>query len=377
MDETTRISRRDSLLKLGGLLAGATAVGGWKVAEEAGAGPAGSGVGLVTCVLAPEQTEGPYYLDDQKVRRNITEGKRGRPLTLRLTVVDVSTCRAIKGAAVDVWHCDAAGAYSGVAAEPSGDVPARRPARRTRRASRSSGRSTPAGTRGRTVHIHVMVHIGGNVVHTGQLYFPDALTDTVYRRAPYSRRPSRTTRNAADSIYRNGGRRSTLKLDEERLRLRRHDHDGRPAVVEPAMVSAAERERTLAKLREICLAFPETSERLSHGAPTFFVREKRAFLMVLTDHHGDGRFAIWCARRTASRGCWSRPTRSRFFVPPYVGHRGWLGVRLDRGLDWNELAGIAEDAYAEVAPAKLVEARAARSTEDARGRRAPDRSLRL
>ena len=57
-----------------------------------------------------------------------------------------------------------------------------------------------------------MVHIGGNVVHTGQLYFPDALTDTVYRRAPYSGRPGRRTRNAADSIYRNGGRRSTLKL---------------------------------------------------------------------------------------------------------------------------------------------------------------------
>ena len=57
-----------------------------------------------------------------------------------------------------------------------------------------------------------MVHLGGNVVHTGQLYFADALTDAVYRRSPYGSRPSRTTRNAADSIYRNGGKRSTLKL---------------------------------------------------------------------------------------------------------------------------------------------------------------------
>jgi hypothetical protein len=56
------------------------------------------------------------------------------------------------------------------------------------------------------------VHIGGNVVHTGQLYFSDAFTDSVYRRSPYNRRPSRSTRNAQDSIYRNGGRRSTLKL---------------------------------------------------------------------------------------------------------------------------------------------------------------------
>jgi hypothetical protein len=62
------------------------------------------------------------------------------------------------------------------------------------------------------VHVHVSVYIGGNVVHTGQLYFPDRLTDAVYRRAPYSRRPNRSTRNAADSIYRNGGRRSTLRL---------------------------------------------------------------------------------------------------------------------------------------------------------------------
>jgi hypothetical protein len=122
------------------------------------------------------------------------------------------------------------------------------------------------------------------------------------------------------------------------------------------MVKAAERERTLRRIREICLAFPETSARLSHGAPTFFVRDKKAFLMVLTDHHGDGRFAIWCAAADGMQGMLVDADPERFFVPPYVGHRGWLGVRLDRALDWDELAGIAEDAYAEVAPAKLVEA---------------------
>jgi predicted DNA-binding protein (MmcQ/YjbR family) len=121
------------------------------------------------------------------------------------------------------------------------------------------------------------------------------------------------------------------------------------------MVGSAERERTLERLREICLALPETSERLSHGAPTFFVREKRAFLMVLTNHHGDGRFAIWCASPAGLQATLVDLDPVKFFVPPYVGHRGWLGVRLDRGLDWDELAGIAEDAYSEVAPAKLVE----------------------
>jgi hypothetical protein len=117
-----------------------------------------------------------------------------------------------------------------------------------------------------------------------------------------------------------------------------------------------EREKVLAKLREICLAFPETSERLSHGAPTFFVRGKRSFLMVLTNHHGDGRFAIWCAAPDGMQKMLVEADPDRFFVPPYVGHRGWLGVRLDRGIHWDELTGIAEDAYAEVAPARLVEA---------------------
>jgi hypothetical protein len=122
------------------------------------------------------------------------------------------------------------------------------------------------------------------------------------------------------------------------------------------MVAAAERRRTLSGIRKLCLALPETSERPSHGAPTFFVRGKRAFVMVLTNHHGDGRFAIWCAAPDGLQRTLVEADPERFFVPPYVGHRGWLGVRLDRGLDWDELAGIVEDAYAEVAPAKLVEA---------------------
>jgi hypothetical protein len=120
-------------------------------------------------------------------------------------------------------------------------------------------------------------------------------------------------------------------------------------------VDARRRKRTLERIREICLALPETSERLSHGAPTFFVRGKRAFVMVLTDHHGDGRFAIWCAAPDGLQSILVEADPERFFVPPYVGHRGWLGVRLDRLLDWAELTGIVEDAFAEVAPRTLVE----------------------
>jgi len=128
------------------------------------------------------------------------------------------------------------------------------------------------------------------------------------------------------------------------------------------MVGKAARERILERLRTICLVLPETSERLSHGAPTFFVREKRPFLMVLTDHHGDDRFAIWCAAPAGVQGLLVENDPEKFFVPPYVGHRGWLGVRLDAVIDWDELTGIAEDASAEIAPAKLVEA--ARTHDD-------------
>jgi hypothetical protein len=124
-----------------------------------------------------------------------------------------------------------------------------------------------------------------------------------------------------------------------------------------------EREAVLNRIRELCLALPETSERLSHGHPTFFVHEKRSFLMVLTDHHRDGRFAIWCAAAEGTQGMLVEADPERFFRPPYVGHRGWLGVRLDRGLHWDELTGIVEDAYAEVAPPKLVEAASATREE--------------
>jgi hypothetical protein len=115
-----------------------------------------------------------------------------------------------------------------------------------------------------------------------------------------------------------------------------------------------DRDSALERLRGICLALPETSERLSHGAPSFFVRGKTCFLMLLDDHHGDGRLAIWCPVPAGDQQLLVDADSEKFFVPPYVGHRGWLGVRLDRGFHWDELAGIVEDAYCTVAPKKLV-----------------------
>jgi protocatechuate 3,4-dioxygenase beta subunit len=209
MDDV-RLTRRASLA---GLVGGALALAGWKAAgSSASGGPAAVASGAVTCVLTPELTEGPYYIAGEKLRRNITEGRPGTPLTLRLAVVDASTCRPIRGAAVDVWHADAGGTYSGFGAG-SGNRTFMRGVQRTDANGIATFQTVyPGWYMGRTVHIHVKVHAGGNVVHTGQLFFADTVTDAVYRRAPYTRRPNRTTRNADDSIFVNGGRNSLLRF---------------------------------------------------------------------------------------------------------------------------------------------------------------------
>ena len=166
----------------------------------------------VTCVLTPEQTEGPYYIAGEKVRRNITEGRPGTPLTLRLTVVDSRTCKPIKGATVDIWHCDALGAYSGFGSGRSSRTFMRGIQRTNASGVARFETIFPGWYRGRTPHIHMKVFVSGDEVHTGQLYFSDRVTDAVYRRKPYSNRPNRETRNADDSLFGNGGRRSLLRL---------------------------------------------------------------------------------------------------------------------------------------------------------------------
>ena len=114
----------------------------------------------------------------------------------------------------------------------------------------------------------------------------------------------------------------------------------------------ADADAALAAVRRICLDLPEATEKLSHSSPTFFVR--RTFVMFHDDHHGDGRLAIWCAAPDGAQALMVESEPERFFVPPYVGHRGWLGVRLDVDVDWDEVAAIVEDAYRTVAPRKLV-----------------------
>jgi len=111
-------------------------------------------------------------------------------------------------------------------------------------------------------------------------------------------------------------------------------------------------EEALQHLRRICATLPEVSERLSHGSPTFFVRDKKTLVTLLDDHHGDGRLAIWCPAPDGVQATLVDAEPDRFFRPPYVGGRGWLGVRLD--VDWVEIAGIVTDAYRLVAPKTLI-----------------------
>jgi hypothetical protein len=110
----------------------------------------------------------------------------------------------------------------------------------------------------------------------------------------------------------------------------------------------------LERLRRLCLALPETTERLSHGEPTWFVRGQKTFVMFADHHHDDGRLAFWCAAPPGAQEALVGSDPVRFFVPPYVGYRGWLGVRLDVEVDWDEIATLVEDAYRMVAPKRLV-----------------------
>ena len=120
----------------------------------------------------------------------------------------------------------------------------------------------------------------------------------------------------------------------------------------------------LERVRAICVALPEVVERPSHGSPAWFVRGKKTFVMYLDDHHGDGRLALWLAAPEGMQQALVEASPEHYFRPPYVGHRGWLGVRLDRDLAWDEIAGAIEDAYLTVAPRSLIEASRLAGGED-------------
>ena len=153
---TTRRTRREALLAVGGLGAGAVALQAARAGAIFAPEPAAA---AASCVLAPEVTEGPYWIANHLTRRDIAEGKAGIPLSLHLTVVDATTCRPIKGADVEIWHADAQGVYSGVQGNSGRFL-------RGHQRSDANGRVVfhtiyPGWYRGRTPHIHLKVHVGG------------------------------------------------------------------------------------------------------------------------------------------------------------------------------------------------------------------------
>ncbi len=176
------------------------------------------------CVLTPGQEEGPFYIDLAQVRQDIVENRPGVPLALALTVVDSDTCEPIRDAAVDIWHCDALGVYSGETSEGSeGETYLRGIQLTDGNGLTEFATIYPGQYPGRTTHIHVKVHIGGrqsdgtysggHVSYTGQLFTSDRRDAEVFALAPYNRNTAEITPRNTDGIFRvQGGSSSVLAL---------------------------------------------------------------------------------------------------------------------------------------------------------------------
>jgi protocatechuate 3,4-dioxygenase beta subunit len=204
LTEGVPLSRRRALAWLGGLGLAAVVPGcaddnPAATPETTAATSTATTQEAADCVLTPELTEGPYYLDLDLVRSDITEGQPGVPFDLAVTVVDADSCEPIEGAAVDVWHCDAGGAYSGVEGDSGTFL---RGVQMTDADGVASFRTIfPGWYTGRAVHVHLKVALGTSDVHTGQLFFDDATIAAAYEAEPYAERGTPDTSNEADGIY--------------------------------------------------------------------------------------------------------------------------------------------------------------------------------
>jgi len=214
------------MLMAGGATIAASAVGVGLDRGTLAQSTPNAGIPLIeasTCVLTPEMTEGPYYLDLELIRQNIVEDRTGIPLKLQIAVADASACTPIENAAVDIWHCDSHGYYSGVSANMPGpdadqaDIAEAATATFLRgiQLTNADGIAEfetiyPGWYIGRTIHIHLKVRLdgeagktyeGGHTAHTGQLFFDDAVTEKVMQLEPYSGRPNEyRTLNESDGI---------------------------------------------------------------------------------------------------------------------------------------------------------------------------------
>lgn len=171
---------------------------------------------IPACVMTPQATEGPFYFDTNQIRQNIVEDRVGAPLRMSVRVMTVDDgCAPLKDAFVVIWHTDAVGVYSGYPGQLGGQDTSGQTFLRGTQVTDADGLALfdtiyPGWYPGRTVHIHLKVHYKNKTYATSQFYFPDAFTDHVYSRSPYSDRPNRTTRNANDSVLRGDPAESNL-----------------------------------------------------------------------------------------------------------------------------------------------------------------------
>ena len=208
------IRRREMMALSAGALASVALYGCGADGDDATTSVAGGAKTVPDCVLTPEQEEGPFYIDLGQVRQDIAEDRPGVPLALALTVVDADSCEPIRDAAVDVWHCDALGVYSGVPSEGSEGETFLRGIQLTDGNGLAEFATVyPGQYEGRTTHIHLKVHTGGRVSHTGQLFTSDRRDAEVFALAPYDRNPAAIVPRDADFIFREqGGASSVLRL---------------------------------------------------------------------------------------------------------------------------------------------------------------------
>jgi len=211
---TRLVSRREVMAVLG-----ATSIA-WLVARGFNPKQAVAGMIEPSCVVRPEQTEGPYFVDERLNRSDIRSDpasgrvKAGTPLALTFLVsrLDAGDCKPLPGAQVDIWHCDAMGVYSDVQ-DPGFDTAGQKFLRGYQitdpRGAVQFLTVYPGWYPGRTVHIHFKIRTAAmarrSFAFTSQLYFHDELTDRVHTATPYATTGPRTTRNQQDWIFRRGG----------------------------------------------------------------------------------------------------------------------------------------------------------------------------
>jgi protocatechuate 3,4-dioxygenase beta subunit len=205
-------SRREALSLLGGAVALGACGGDDPAAKPAASSSApvtsASFDGAASCTLTPEQTQGPYYIDVDKIRADVREDRKGTPLRISARLFDKDGCTPVKDAVFEIWHCDAGGLYSGFeSSSQGGGVSDTKRYLRGAQVTDADGIATittiyPGWYRGRTVHVHVKVALDNRTVLTTQLYFDEAVTAEVYKSAPYNAHAGRDTFNTDDALYR-------------------------------------------------------------------------------------------------------------------------------------------------------------------------------